>query len=66
VYFEFETIDKTAKSPLDYTATSLTVMIKGYKNRVYGHAIIPLIDDLIEEFDETFEQWCPVNGHHTT
>jgi hypothetical protein len=53
IYFEFETIDNTAKSPQDYAATSQVVMIKGDKNRIYGHAVIPMVDDLIEEYDET-------------
>ena len=53
VYFTWMTMDGSAIGGDDYTSVaSKTTMIKGEKCRVYGHAVVEMIDDVCLEKDE--------------
>ena len=56
VFFTWKTVDGTAIGGDDYTTVvSQTTMIKGEKCRVFGHAVVEMLDDVCLEKDETMQ-----------
>ncbi|MEE4311457.1 MAG: Calx-beta domain-containing protein, partial [candidate division KSB1 bacterium] len=56
VYFTWKTMDGTATGGDDFTTVAnQSTMIKGEKCRVYGHAVVEMLDDICLEDDETLQ-----------